>query len=108
MPRIVSHNDDYVSLGVIDKNPQLRQDLHSVTYADVFGTLHTVYAHKGGPFQSVDDVVKAHEDGVLHPFESHDQAISFHKDRGDTQAVERLESVTGQQTDQRQDTGGRF
>ena len=73
MPRIVNTQTDGVALGVIDKNPTFHPELVGVTFEDDAGTPHTVYAHREGPFQSPEDIVKAWQNGTLHTDkESHD------------------------------------
>lgn len=98
-----------VTLGVIDKNPQLKAELHGVTFSDVFGGIHTVFAHKDGPFANPDDVIKAFEDGVLHTFESHEQAAQFERDRGNHETADKLDALGKPAADVRDEyEGSRF
>ena len=95
MATIVEHKPHNVTLGVLDKNLRLHEDLQSVTYQDHNGTAHTVYAHVNGPFGDAEAIIAAHQSGILHTFESHDAALAHWADQGDTDFVERLEKVIG-------------
>lgn len=108
MTKIVAHNADYVTLGVLDRTLQLHPELQSVTFTDQNGTAHTVNAHKEGPFTSPEDIVKAWEGGVLHVFESHKQAAAFETDRGnhDTAAALAALDTPDEPQPQQQQGGG--
>lgn len=98
MATIIEHKPHNVTIGVLDKTMQLYEDLQSVTFADVLGTLHTVFAHTEGPFQTPEDIVKAFEQGILHTAKSHEAAAALATDRGDTALAARLSKVTDQQS----------
>lgn len=68
MSTIVNVKQSGVTTGVLDKTLAVLEDLMSVTFTDLFGTPHTVYAHKDGPFKKPEDAVAAWENGTLHPF----------------------------------------
>lgn len=104
MARIVEVSELPITLGVTDKNLAVHPELRSVTYQDVFGTLHTVMHHVDGPFTSPEDVVSAHEDGTLHTFKTHDEAVAFARDRGDRQLADRLTALTSPQQPQQTQT----
>lgn len=107
--RIVTHNEDYVTLGVVDRSLQVHPELQSVTFTDHNGTAHTVHAHKQGPFTTPDAIVQAWDDGVLHAFESHKLAASFERDRGNKTVAERLDALAGGDNPQPQhQEGGGF
>lgn len=99
MTTVLKHQTEGVTLGVTDKDLRLVAELQSVTFRDIFGGMHTVFAHKSGPFTSVRDILTAFEDGVLHTHESHDAAIQHAQMHGDTGMAERLQALT-QQSDQ--------
>lgn len=92
--RIISHVTEGVTLGVTDKSLQFFHDLQSVTFADVFGAIHSVYSHKEGPFQAVEDIIAAHHNGTLHPFATHDEAIAFSRQRGDNVTADRIGALS--------------
>jgi hypothetical protein len=97
MAKIVDTKPHNVTVGVIDKNVVTHENLKSVTFADVFGTLHTVFAHVNGPFRTPEDVVSAFESGILHTFDSHEAAIEAWADReGNEEFVNLLKSAAGQ------------
>jgi len=75
MSKVISVKPHNASIGVIDKEVKIHEDLKEITFGDVFGTFHTVFAHIDGPFKTPEDVVKEFEDGVLHVFESHKAAL---------------------------------
>ena len=104
---VLAHTTEGVTLGVVDKNLAFHHDLQAITFEDIFGAIHTVYSHKEGPFQAVEDVLKAFQDGTLHTFPDHDQAIAFSEQRGDKATAERLRALAhpDQSTDE-QKTGG--
>lgn len=107
MGTVVDSKPHNVTVGVLDKNLQTHENLKSVTFADVLGTLHTVFAHKDGPFRTNEDVVKAFERGVLHTFDTHENAILHWVDQeGAAEFVALLKAESGQQPPQQQDTGG--
>lgn len=109
MTKVLATNDEYVTLGVTDKDLKAHTDLRSVTYSDVFGTPHTVHVHKGGPFDSVEAILAAQDEGVLHAFESHEQASAFERDRGNTALSERLAALAhGNQPQGGQQQGGGY
>lgn len=95
MTRIVDTKTNAVTLGVMDKNLQVHEELGQVTFDDVFGTRHTVQYHQEGPFGSPEDVVQAHQDGILHPFKDHETAAAYEQDRGNHEVAERLRSLSG-------------
>lgn len=92
--QVLEHKLENVTIGVIDKNPQLKAELASVTFKDVFDAIHTVYHHKDGPFQTAEEVVAAFFDGTLHTFDSHEAAASFEKDRGNTETAAKIAALT--------------
>jgi hypothetical protein len=105
MSKVIATKANNVTEGVIDKALNTHEHLKSVTYADIFGTLHTVFAHNQGPFRSAEDVVKAAEDGVLHVFDSHKAAIEHWTDQAGNEALvaslQELDSQSGStQSDQ--------
>lgn len=107
MARITSVSEVPITLGVTDKNLAVHPELRSVTFADIFGTLHTVHYHVDGPFTTPEDVVAAHEDGTLHAHKTHEEAIAFARDRGDRAFADRLEERAHlQQSQQPQPYGG--
>ena len=109
MARIVEHKTGVVTLGVLDRNLTAREDLHQVTFDDVFGTRHTVHAHKSGPYTDAESVVRAFEDGTLHPFETHEAAAQYEEDRGNKEHAERLRALGEQDKDNaNHDNGGAF
>lgn len=64
--RILNVKDDAVTRGVLDKDLHTVGHVVEVTYEDVLGVPHTVYAHKDGPFKSPEDIANAHAEGRLH------------------------------------------
>lgn len=108
MGTIVAHKPHNATIGVIDKNVETHEDLQAVTYRDVHGTDHTVYAHVNGPFGSPEDIVKAAEAGVLHVFETHEAAAEHWALRaGNEDFVKLLQSLDGgkQQDESQQGRG---
>lgn len=75
MARILDTKTDGVTIGVLDKNVQFHPDLTAVTFADDAGTVHTVYAHKDGPFSSPEQIVEAWHDGTLHTGKGDDAPV---------------------------------
>ena len=107
MGTVVDTKPNNVTVGVIDKNVQTHENLASVTFADIFGTLHTVFANKDGPFKTPEDIVKAAEAGILHTFDSHEAAIEHWAAQAGNEAfVAALKEQTGEQTPTRTDSGG--
>ena len=103
MATVVEHKPGNVMVGVLDKNVQLHEWLQSVTFKDVFDTLHTVFAHKDGPFQTAEEIVQAFYDGTLHTFKSHEAAAQYARDNtgtdpheiaGNRAFAERLDKLT--------------
>jgi hypothetical protein len=93
---VVAHKPHNATIGVIDKNVQTHEDLQAVTYKDIFGTLHTVFAHINGPFSTPDDIVKAAEDGILHTFETNKAAAEhWALHAGNEEFVARLKELDG-------------
>jgi hypothetical protein len=76
MSRILATKNEGVTLGAMGADFQLVADLVEVTFLDILGAVHTVHAHKNGPFQGAENIVKAWEDGILHPHESTPQAVA--------------------------------
>lgn len=97
MSRIIAHKTDAVTLGVIDKNLAVHEDLQQVTFDDIHGTRHTVHAHKDGPFGSPEDIVAAFYDGTLHVFKDHETAAAYEQDLGNHEVAERLRELSGNQ-----------
>lgn len=96
MSTIVDTRKANVTVGVMDKNLVTHEHLKSVTFRDVFGTLHTVFAHVDGPFRTPEDVVNAFERGILHVFDSHENAIAHWADQeGGHALVDLLKKETG-------------
>jgi hypothetical protein len=93
MPTIVEHKPHNVTIGVLDKSLKLFEDLQSVTFRDIFGTPHTVYAHVNGPFQTAEQIVAAHADGILHTLESHEAAAALARDKGEHEFADRLDAL---------------
>jgi len=94
MSKVISVKPHNASIGVIDKEVKIHEDLKEITFGDVFGTFHTVFAHVNGPFKTPEDVVKAFEDGVLHVFESHKTAIEHWAGQaGNEDLVTKLEGL---------------
>jgi hypothetical protein len=87
MGKVVATKPNNVTEGVIDKTVQTHENMKSVTFADVFGTLHTVFAHTEGPFKTPEDVVRAFENGTLHVFDSHEAAIEHWSDRAGNEVI---------------------
>lgn len=107
MGQVIAEKPNNVTVGVIDKNVQTHENLKSVTFADIFGTLHTVFAHVNGPFHTPADVVSAFESGILHTFDSHEAAIEHWADKeGNDLFVNALKSAVGQQPTQPAQSGG--
>jgi hypothetical protein len=98
MPAIVEHRPHNVTIGVMDKSLKLYEELQSVTFADVFGTLHTVFAHVNGPFTTPEEIVRAFFDGVLHTHESHAAAAQLARDKGETDFANKLDKLGGTDT----------
>lgn len=88
--QVLEHKLENVTLGVIDKNPELKTELGSVTFKDLFDGIHTVNYHKDGPFKDAEAVITAFYDGVLHTFDSHEAAASYERDRGNHEIAEKL------------------
>lgn len=88
--QVLEHKLENVTLGVIDKNPELKTELGSVTFKDMFDSIHTVNYHKNGPFKDVEAVIDAFYNGVLHTFETHEAAASYEKDRGNHEIADKL------------------
>ncbi|SRR6266700_2766560 len=84
---------EHVTVGVIDKNPELKTELRGVTFQDIFGAVHTVYHHKDGPFKDAAAVIAAFEAGVLHVFASHELAASVAKDKGEHEFAAKLDKL---------------
>lgn len=94
MSKIVAVKPHNVSLGVLDKDVQLHEDLQSVTFLDHNGTAHTVLAKVDGPFESPEAIVQAFEDGTLHTFKSHQEAADHYAlYEGNEPFVERLREL---------------
>ena len=107
MSRIIAHKKSHVVLGVLDRDAQVLEDRQSVTFADHNGTAHTVFAHVNGPFTTPEDIVKAHAEGVLHTFKSHDAAASFFRDYGAEETALAIEAVFGHGATSTEATQGR-
>lgn len=75
MSEILAHKQNNVTTGVLDKSIVTHENLQSVTFLDKNDVAHTVFAHVNGPFHSPAEIVKAWEDGILHVYESHQDAI---------------------------------
>lgn len=108
MAKIIEHKDAAVTLGVLDRTLDVHPDLQQVTFDDVFGTRHTVHAHRDGPFGSPDDIVQAWSEGTLHPHESHEAAVKYAEQHGDTAGADKLRALIGhhdQATNQEQGGG---
>lgn len=107
MGTVVDTKPSNVTVGVIDKNVQTHENLKSVTFADIFGTLHTVFAHKDGPFKTAEDVVSAFEQGILHTFDTHEAAIEhWAAQQGNDAIVAALQKESGQTQPTKTDSGG--
>lgn len=90
MTRVTEHKTTGVTLGITDKDLRLVPELQSVTFEDVHGGLHTVYAHNDGPFSSVDSILAAYHEGTLHTHESDDDAIAHFRLHGDEDTADRI------------------
>lgn len=109
MARITATNDEYVTLGVTDKDLRPHTDLRSVTFTDHNGTPHTVHAHKDGPFGTPDEIVNAWEQGALHPFADHDTAIAYHSERENGHVVaDAIKAYRGDDTTTQHQSGGGY
>lgn len=109
MATILDTKDNNVTEGVIDKNVQTHEKLKSVTFRDIFGTVHTVFAHADGPFRTPEDVVNAFEKGILHTFETHQAAVEHWAAReGNGEFVKLLKSAAGSSSSQESQSGGGY
>jgi len=108
MTRIIEHKDAAVTLGVLDRTLDVHPDLQQVTFDDVHGTRHTVHAHRHGPFGSPEDIVQAWQDGTLHAHESHEAAVKYAEEHGDTAGADKLRALIthDEPTDQQREEGG--
>lgn len=64
--RILNVKDSGVTRGVISRDAEIVADLVEVTFEDALGIPHTVFAHKNGPFQDAEAIIKAWEQHELH------------------------------------------
>lgn len=95
MAKVIDHKTQAVTLGVLDQTLDVHPELQQVTFTDHNGTAHTVHAHTGGPFGSPEDIVRAWEDGVLHPYESHEVAAEYEERRGNRKQATTLFQLAG-------------
>lgn len=105
---IVEHKQENVTLGVTDKDLRIAPELTQTTFTDVFGTLHTVFAHRDGPFKTAEEIVAAFENGTLHTFETHEKAAAFERDRGNREFAAKLDSLTKSSKDNARTDGGDY
>jgi hypothetical protein len=109
MSTILEHRTSNVTTGVIDKNVIAHDNLVSVTFLDKNDTAHTVFAHKEGPFQTAEDIVRGWETGILHVYATHQDAINHWVEReGAADFVKLLESVSGSSPPAQSQSGGGF
>lgn len=67
MARILNVKDQGVTQGVIGRDLTVEQHLVEVTFEDAQGIIHTVTAHKDGPWKTAEEIVEAWGNHTLHP-----------------------------------------
>lgn len=64
---LIDHvKNEGVTLGVIGRDVAAVAELVEVTFRDFDGVVHTVYAHKEGPWKTAEEIAQAWYRGELH------------------------------------------